>query len=103
MIIHIMRLFGLVFLVLATCILTCDVKPNNEPFVQGDVMTLLNTTQNGQKFVIGDINSKDRLFVAKLKGTHYEMGKAFGQLFKDEIKTQLANFFSYYGDQVTFI
>lgn len=51
--------------------------------------------------MIGDINSTDRLFVAKLKGTPYEMGKAYGTLFKDELEIQLKNFFAYYSDQVT--
>ncbi len=31
-----------------------------------------------------------------MKGTAYEMGKAFGQLFKDELKVQLDNFMNYY-------
>jgi hypothetical protein len=63
-------------------------------------MHLLQETTNGQKFVIGDINSKDRLFVAKLKGTHYEMGKAFGTMFKVEIPSLISKFFAYYGDQI---
>ena len=79
---------------------TCPVSPNTLPEVSGDVMHLLQETANGQKFVIGDIASKDRLFVAKLKGTPYEMGKAFGQMFKEELPKQLQSFFAFYGEQV---
>jgi len=76
----------------------CSVKPNSLPKISGDVMHLLKETANGQKFVIGDINSTDRLFVAKLKGTHYEMGKAFGTMFKEEIPKMITAFFAYYGE-----
>lgn len=80
-------------------LLSCPITPNTEhtvPFA----LTPLSSTTNGQKFVIGDINSTDRLFVAKLKGTPYEMGKAFGEMFKAELEVQLKNFFAYYSDQV---
>jgi hypothetical protein len=63
-------------------------------------MNLLESTPNGQKYIIGDINTPNRLFVAKLKGTAYEMGKAYGILFKDELKKQMTQFFSYYRNQV---
>jgi nucleoside permease NupC len=89
-----------VLLLLAVSVSNCPVNPNNLAKVSGDVMHLLSETTNGQKFVIGDINSTDRLFVAKLKGTPYEMGKAFGTMFKEEIAKILQSFFAYYGDQV---
>jgi hypothetical protein len=91
-------LLTLAALAIITC--SCPVNPNVLPKVSGDVMHLLQETTNGQKFVIGDINSKDRLFVAKLKGTPYEMGKAFGTMFKEELAKQLKAFFDYYGGQV---
>lgn len=56
--------------------------------------------QNGKKFYVGDLNSTNYLYVAKLKGTHYEMGKAFGQLFKEELKEQLPTFFKYIEEEV---
>jgi hypothetical protein len=63
-------------------------------------MTLLNHTENGQKFIIGNISTSNRVFVAKLKGSAYDMGKAYGILFKEELKKQMTQFFSYYRNQV---
>ena len=31
------------------------------------------------------------VYLAKLKGSAYEMGKAYGELFSDELKQQLSN------------
>ena len=94
------QLILLAVALLTVLVSSCPVNPNALPKVSGDVMHLLQETLNGQKFVIGDINSNDRLFVAKLKGTPYEMGKAFGTMFKEELPKQLKAFFTYYGDQV---
>lgn len=47
--------------------------------------------------MIGDLDDPERnyLYIAKLKGTAYEMGLAYGELFKDEIKDNFNNFFEY--------
>lgn len=48
--------------------------------------------------MIGDVDDPEGnfLYIARLKGSSYEMGKAFGQLFKEELKQQLDNFYAYY-------
>jgi hypothetical protein len=93
-------MFSQVGLILLLSIaIACPITPNTLPIVNGTPVSLASIA-NGEKLLIGDINSTDRLFVARLKGTPYEMGKAFGTLFKDELQTQLDNFFKYYGDQV---
>jgi hypothetical protein len=48
--------------------------------------------------VIGDLQDLDSnyLYVARLKGSAYEMGKAYGKLFREELIVQQANFFKYY-------
>jgi hypothetical protein len=45
---------------------------------------LLASVPNGQKLLIGDLNDplKNYLYIANLKGTPFEMGEAFGKLFK---------------------
>ncbi len=66
---------------------SCALVPNNRPLVDSEPK-LLATTTNGQKFVIGDNSNLqgDYLYVANLKGTPREMGKALGELFGNEIK-----------------
>jgi hypothetical protein len=81
----------------------CKFDKNTLDKISGDTMTFMQSTTNGKKFVIGDINSTDRLFVARLNGTPYEMGQAYGILFKAELKNQTNKLFAYYRDNVTFL
>lgn len=57
----------------------CDPKPNSKELIVGDPELIQNTT-NGQKFIIGNLNDSEGnyMYVANLKGTPFEMGKAFG-------------------------
>ena len=57
----------------------CDLTKNNLKLVDS-VPTLIKTVPNGQKLLIGDSKDPqgDFLFIANLKGTPREMGKAFG-------------------------
>ena len=61
------------------------------------------TVPNGQKLLVGSIESTNYIYIAKLKGTHYEMGKAFGQMFKEELPIQLKAFFAYIKDTVNIL
>ena len=65
-----------IFVTLAS---SCNYNPNNLELITASPR-LVSSTQNGQKLIIGDENSPGRnfLYVANLKGTPYEMGKAFG-------------------------
>lgn len=59
--------------------LNCDLVVNNKPLIDAEPK-LLSTTTNGQKFLIGDASHPqgDFLYIANLKGTPREMGKALG-------------------------
>lgn len=71
-----------IFCTFIAVVLGCTVNPNKNLLIT-DQPVLLNKTTNGEKLVIGDRNDPQRNYVhiAKLKGTAYEMGKAFGELF----------------------
>jgi len=73
---------GFVFASLLALILACDLVANSKTLVD-QTPTLLKEVPNGQKFIIGDpTNPKgDYLFIANLKGTPRDMGKAMGQLY----------------------
>ena len=60
------------------------------------------TVPNGEKLLLGDLNdpSGNYIYLARMKGTHYEMGKAFGQMFEKELKEQLNSFMKYYDDML---
>ncbi len=51
---------------------------------------ILKTVANGQKWIMNDNNSTF-VYIAKVRGSAYEMGKAMGQLFADEFKKQFAS------------
>ena len=72
-----------IFLLIAVA-LACDLNPNKMPLIQGEAK-LISRVDNGEKYLIGDLKDPqgNYLYVARMKGTAYEMGKAFGQLFKD--------------------
>lgn len=74
----------LVFLLIHLGASSCDITRNNLTLVD-DEPTLVKEVPNGQKYIIGDpTNFKGSfLYIANLKGTPYEMGKAYGQLFAD--------------------
>jgi hypothetical protein len=78
----------LVFYVFASC----DYNPNRLDVIDDD-WTLLQEVTNGKKYLVGD--ESNYLYVAKVKGTYYEMGKAFGELFKEELADQVSNFYTY--------
>lgn len=46
---------------------------------------LIAQVPNGQKLLIGDLNDPEKniLYLANLKGTPFQMGEAYGKLFKD--------------------
>ena len=54
--------------------------------------------ENGQRYLIGNQNGPDGNFIhlLRVKGTPYEMGKAYGKLFAAELKQNLQQFFDYY-------
>ena len=73
----------IVVLILALWANSCEVKPNQKPIIYQPDPTLIREVDNGQKLLIGNLSDPEAnyLYVAKLKGTPYQMGKAFGQLF----------------------
>lgn len=79
-----MKWLALLF-VLSLAASSCAVDPNDLETLEGDLVLQAEVT-NGRRYLVGTVESKDYLYVAKLKGTHFEMGKAFGQLFKEELK-----------------
>ena len=62
--------------------LACNIVENTKKLVD-QVPTLLQTVPNGQKMLIGDPSNPqgDYLYIANVKGTPREMGKALGQMF----------------------
>lgn len=70
-------------LFLVTVWLACDYTPNTMPLIYAQPQ-LIERVPNGERYMIGDLEDphKNYLYVARLKGTAYEMGKAYGQLFK---------------------
>ena len=78
---------------------SCDYNPNRLDVIDDD-WSLLQEVPNGKKYLVGD--ESNYLYVAKVKGTSYEMGKAYGELFKVELADQVANFYKYVKQQVVF-
>ena len=76
-----MKLYSISFIIALA--LACNLNPNTRPLVTGDPQ-IIDETKNGQKLLIGDLDDPEGnyIYVANLKGTPYEMGLAFGQLFK---------------------
>jgi len=76
------KLILILLLVCAT--FSIDIVLNNKTILN-EQPKLLAQVPNGQKFLIGDLNftERDILYIANLKGTPYEMGEAYGQLFKE--------------------
>ena len=90
----------LTFVLLISAIFaSCDYNPNRLD-AMGQEWTLLKEVTNGQKYIIGD--ESNYIYVAKLKGTSYEMGKAYGELFKEELADQVDNFYKYIKEEVIF-
>lgn len=91
----------LLLLVAVALSANCELNPNNLTLID-DQPTLVKEVPNGQKFIIG--NSSDFkgsfLYIANLKGTHYEMGKAYGELFAEEIDNNLKVFYKYYAGMI---
>jgi hypothetical protein len=50
---------------------------------------LLKEVPHGQKWIMDD--DSNLVYIARIEGTAYEMGFAYGQLFKDELAQQLRN------------
>lgn len=61
----------------------CDINPNKKPLIF-EQPNLLKKTQNGEKLLLGSLEDPEQnyIYIAKVKGTPYEMGKAFGELFQ---------------------
>jgi hypothetical protein len=66
----------------------CDGVRNESPVLDMPPK-LLKTVKNGVKWLMK--NDSNVVYIAKIKGTPYEMGKAYGELFADELKTQFGN------------
>lgn len=96
-----MKAAPLCLLVLAAAVLSCDLVKNELPLIDQEPR-LLKEVPNGQKFLIGDPRDLkgNYLYIANLKGTPYEMGKAYGQLFGEEIEKTLDLFYKYYMGQL---
>jgi len=73
---------GFVFAGLLALILACNLVENTKGLID-QTPTLVKEVPNGQKYIIGDPSNPkgDYLFIANLKGTPREMGKAMGQLY----------------------
>lgn len=73
---------GIVFATILGLILACNLIENTKELVD-QTPTLIKSVPNGQKLVIGDPTNPqgNYLYIANLKGTPREMGKALGQLF----------------------
>ena len=73
---------AVLFSALLALTLACDIVHNTKELVD-QVPTLLQTVPNGQKMLIGDPSNPqgDYLYIANVKGTPREMGKALGQMF----------------------
>lgn len=54
---------------------------------------LFQTVQNGQKYIIEQ--GTNLLYILNLRGTPYEMGKAYGQLMAQAIRENTANMLQY--------
>lgn len=67
-----------------------------------DQPVLLNKTANGEKLLIGRLDDPEQnyIYVARVKGTPFEMGKAFGELFQKELEVNVGTFYDYYLDQL---
>ena len=93
-----MKLFTLSTLALIlTVTFACDLVRNVQPLIDQEP-TLLKSVANGQKLLIGDPKDPkgNYLYIANIKGTPREMGKALGELFAEEIKATLDLFYGYY-------
>lgn len=77
----------LLLVLVCTVINSFDIKINTQALLN-EKPKLIDSVQNGQKLLIGDLNDPERnvLYIANLKGTPFEMGEAYGQLFKTELK-----------------
>lgn len=73
---------AVLFSALLALSLACTLVENTKQLVD-QVPTLLQTVPNGQKMLIGDPSNPqgDYLYIANVKGTPREMGKAIGQMF----------------------
>ena len=87
---------ALTVLALVNCAQTpsgCNGKRNDMPVLDLPANTL-KTVANGQSWLMDDGGS-NILYIAKVSGTAYEMGRAYGELFKEELQTQIK-----YGDRM---
>lgn len=73
---------AIVFLSILALILSCTIVENNKVLIDQEPR-LLKTVTNGQKFLIGDPSNPqgDYLYIANIKGTPRQMGKALGEMF----------------------
>ena len=66
---------------------TCAYNPNHREILD-TIPTLVAKVENGERCLIGDRTDVEGNFIhlLKVKGTPYEMGKAYGKLFAPELK-----------------
>ncbi|TNV78591.1 hypothetical protein FGO68_gene14312 [Halteria grandinella] len=71
--------------------------------------TPLKTVSNGQSWLMDD-NTSNKLYIARVSGTHYQMGHALGELYGEEIAKNIRNLvdygygmFLYYSDLEAYI
>lgn len=71
------------FLLASIAFAACDVNPNSMPLIDQEPQ-LIAKVENGEKYLISDDTlPRNFLYLARVKGTSYQMGKAIGQLFKE--------------------
>mmetsp|Transcript_27006 Transcript_27006/g.23893 ORF Transcript_27006/g.23893 Transcript_27006/m.23893 type:complete len:290 (-) Transcript_27006:537-1406(-) len=85
-------LVALAFAGLATD-LPCPGQPNTEPLINQEPKFVSQVT-NGKRYVIE--NGTNIINIGLFQGSAYEAGKAYGQLFAEEIKENLNNMVDYY-------
>ena len=73
----------------------CEGKRNENPVLELKPK-ILKTVANGQKWKMEFENNF--VYIAKVRGTAYEMGKAYGELFAEELKVQFTNINYLYPD-----
>ncbi len=77
----------------------CHGSVNNNPIAAGTPV-FVNQTKNGKRYFVKVPNSNTPIHVVQLYGSSYEMGYAYGSLFKQELKDQITTYFGYLEKQI---
>ena len=70
----------------------CGGNRNNQPVLELPAQPL-KTVQNGQSWLMQQ--DSNVVYIARIKGTAYEMGYAYGQLYGQELANNLSNLLRY--------